>query len=461
MAGARAGTWRRYAYALVVWLEFLAVFGRGWEEATARDVEAFKDWRLTDLRNGERVAPTSFDTDRAALNCFYSWAAARYGVGNPVASVRRLSRGPRGGGSGSPFAAGVARDPLRPGGSSRRQVKWMLRRAFEQWRDIGLRGYGFDGLRRPGWSGGNEDRDAAFVDGLYGTGLRVGEWASVLDVELPAAGEARFARAWLSAACMKGGREGRVYRVPRGVLRAVAGYLDPVEGSRVAAVRRAQRAGRYERVGGVRLVAGHDVRGRVLHVCTGSGATPVSVDVLGPDERRLLFRRTRHGLEPLAVWLSADGLPRKAHSWQDTFQSANARVERVWEAAGGKPGEAGLFCRPHMCRHSFALKWFSILSVVWQPRVEGFTDEELKDLRAQFGDIWFQLSTLLGHADPATTREIYLEPFASLEVDYLMSLLDGEEQQAVNALVRAVAAGGGRTLTGQRPPSGEDAGGGW
>jgi hypothetical protein len=173
MAGARAGTWRRYAYALVVWLEFLAVFGRGWDEATARDVEAFKDWRLTDLRNGERVAPTSFDTDRAALNCFYSWAAARYGVGNPVASVRRLSRGPRGGDSGSPFAAGVARDPLRPAGSSRRQVKWMLRRAFEQWRDIGLRGYGFDGLRRPGWSGANEDRDAAFVDGLYGTGLRV------------------------------------------------------------------------------------------------------------------------------------------------------------------------------------------------------------------------------------------------------------------------------------------------
>jgi hypothetical protein len=44
------------------------VFGRTWDEATARDVEAYKDWRLTDLRNGDRVQPTSFDTDRAALN---------------------------------------------------------------------------------------------------------------------------------------------------------------------------------------------------------------------------------------------------------------------------------------------------------------------------------------------------------------------------------------------------------
>jgi hypothetical protein len=54
----------------------------------------------------------------------------------------------------------------------------------------------------------NEDRDAAFVDGLYGTGLRLSEWASVLDVELPteqpAGGGSRFPKAWLAAACIKG-----------------------------------------------------------------------------------------------------------------------------------------------------------------------------------------------------------------------------------------------------------------
>ena len=132
MAGAQPSTWRRYAYALVVWLEFLAASGRGWDEATVGDVEAFKVWRLTDLRNEGRVMPTSFDTDRAALSSFYSWAALRYGVGNPVRTVRgtprRLAstrsepwmpdRGSRG------FRA---RDGLRPAGSARRQVKWMLR----------------------------------------------------------------------------------------------------------------------------------------------------------------------------------------------------------------------------------------------------------------------------------------------------------------------------------------------
>lgn len=185
--------------ALVVWLNFLHVFGRRWDQATARDVEAFKHWRLTDLGNAGRVAPTSFDTDRAALKTFYTWSSARYGSANPIPAVA---------GSGSRLAgemsqildqAGRGRDPLRPAGARRRQVKWMLRPAFEQWRDVGLRGYGLDGLRKPGWRGENEDRDAAFADGLYGSGLRLSEWASVLDVEIPAPGEARWAKAWLAA----------------------------------------------------------------------------------------------------------------------------------------------------------------------------------------------------------------------------------------------------------------------
>ena len=92
--------------------------------------------------------------------------------------------------------------------------------------------------------------------------------------------------------------------------------------------------------------------------------------------------------------------------------------------------------------HSFALKWYSVLSVAWEQKIEGFSSEEMKDLRAQFGDIWYQLSTLLGHRDPMTTRDIYLEPFTSLEADYLMSLLDEDETTAVDALLRALAEDG-------------------
>ena len=246
MAGRSPSTWRRYAYALVVWLEFLRVFGRSWDEATPRDVEAFKDWRLTDLRNGERVQPTSFDTDRAALNAFYGWAAARYAVAVP----------PHPTGTG---AAGV-----------------------------------------------------------------------------------------------------------------------------VAGARRVAEEG--ARLGG--------------HLPSGQPTDLGSLDRVGRPGRRV-----------------------------------------------------SLWARPHMCRHSFALKWFSILSVVWKHRVDGFDGEEMKDLREQFGDIWYQLAALLGHRDPMIAKDIYLEPFSALEIDYLMSLLDEDETTAVDALMRTLAAGSGRTLISVTSPA--------
>ncbi|MFE4753223.1 hypothetical protein ACFRIB_23600 [Streptomyces mirabilis] len=77
---------------------------------------------------------------------------------------------------------------------------------FEQWRDVGLSGYGFDGARRAGWRGRNEDRDVAFVDGLYGTGLRLQEWGSVLDVELLRSSTARLFAGLAGGSVPEGGR---------------------------------------------------------------------------------------------------------------------------------------------------------------------------------------------------------------------------------------------------------------
>jgi integrase len=464
MTSCRPRTWRRYAFALTVWLDFLHVLERRWDQATPGDVEDFKDWRISDLRNPGRVSPTSFDTDRAALSAFYGWASSRYPVRNPVPSAGRGRSVRTASGADVAWARGQ-RDPLRPAGAKRRQVKWMERGAFEQWRDIGLRGYGFDGVRRAGWRGANEDRDAAFVDGLWGTGLRLAEWASVLDVEIPQPGGERFAKTWLSAACIKGGGQGRTYRIPRSVLGSIAAYCDPLEGSRVEAVRRARAAGRYERVAGRRTAVGYDPRGRVLMVEGRAGLERLSLDAVGPDERRLLYWSTPEGLTPLALWLTPAGIPKRAHGWEDTFQAANARIAALWARAGeSDPGAVDpaapsrqwcpLWARPHMLRHSFALKWYSILSLAWQQRIDGFDDDEARDLRELFGDIWYQMAALLGHRDPMTTREIYLEPFTALELDYLMALLDGEESAAVDAMVRALGVDSGRVLASARPGAG-------
>ena len=67
--------------------------------------------------------------------------------------------------------------------------------------------------------------------------------------------------------------------------------------SKTEAVRRAQRAGRYDREPGVRIVAGYRPRTRGLLIEDARGIRSVSADVIGPDERRHLFRRAPGGLK--------------------------------------------------------------------------------------------------------------------------------------------------------------------
>lgn len=153
---------------------------------------------------------------------------------------------------------------------------------------MGLRGQGLNGRADAGWRGRNEQRDAAFADGLYGSGLRLSEWASILVTELPSDVPARgYSTCRLADACAKGGY-GHKFWLPRP---ALLGVLDYLEGARARAVRQAQQAGRYDRVAQARLVVGmrdnrvaiQEPDGRVTHP---------AINAIGVRSRRRLFRLT-------------------------------------------------------------------------------------------------------------------------------------------------------------------------
>jgi hypothetical protein len=170
------------------------------------------------------------------MNASYEWAGHRYGVRNPVARVA-VKVGPPG--------HEVDAYQASPKAGRDRDVKWRDPRGYRRWRDVGLRGLDVSGRELASWRGHCPQRDCAFVDGLYGTGLRLTEWASVLELESPASGVDRgFVTGQLSAVCAKGDVQHK-YWMPRSVLSGVQAYG---EGERAAAVRRAQSAGRYERV---------------------------------------------------------------------------------------------------------------------------------------------------------------------------------------------------------------------
>ncbi|MCV7288150.1 site-specific integrase [Mycolicibacterium wolinskyi] len=382
---------RDYATSLALWLNFLSTRGQEWFTASVDDVEEFQFWRLTDPANPEKVAASTFSKDIAACKKFYRWAASRY-----------------------PDVVDVFADVGPPRAKRTAGVKWLDPAAIVRWRDVGLRGRGLDGRRDQSWRGRNEQRDSAFVDGLYGTGLRLTEWGSVVLPELPRLASGRsFYTCRLADKCAKGGY-GHPYWMPVAVLRAVRAYI---EGARARAVREAQAAHRYDTID-ARQIARPAGRGsHVVLVSENGQDVQRPWNLIDPELRRRLFYSTAQGLEPMVLWLNETGMPRDPHGWHHTFENANRRIEAL--------GLSNFSCTPHMHRHSFALKWFSIGKLVYMARLGSVGEESANDFRSQFGDTWHLVQTMLGHARVETTKNVYLEPFRNLDVEILLAHADG------------------------------------
>jgi integrase len=142
----------------------------------------------------------------------------------------------------------------------------------------------------------------------------------------------------------------------------------------------------------------------------------------------LLFTEGPHGLEPLWLWLSERGMPFAVHSWEGVFRAASQRCERTL----APPGRAGLdphqvlapYATPHSARHSFALYMLIVLNTLTDLRY-GLNAEERRDFAQLYGDPWFMVQQLLGHASRQTTVEWYLAPVADLNLRSMLAGADG------------------------------------
>lgn len=308
-------------------------------------------------------------------------------------------------------------------------VKWMTPRTYRLWRDVGLRGYDARGLPDERWRGRNDGRNAAFADLLFDSGLRLREGGCLLTLEVPQAlvGQVYY-EGTVAAAIAK--RRERMFYVSVSALDGISAYMTT---TRRAAIRRAQRAGRYERVRGARVVTrttgGRDSRVAWEDALGRSGEDPIRV--LNEAERRRLFIEGPHGLEPLALWLTEGGIPMDYRSWEAVFRAASARCHRL-----GKP----ITATPHACRHSFALKMLVTLQRAVDVRF-GLSPEERDHTRKVYGDPFTLVKDLLGHRSEQTTREIYVEPLNGIR---LAQILDGSED--LDAILARVAASDRRVM---------------
>lgn len=394
-----------YAKDLRLFLSFMEGQGRPWREASVDDGLDYEFWRRRDERNPRRVSASKFAREWAATHRFYLWQQHRGAL-----STRGVGQ------------AGVADVAIRPHREARsNRVKWLMPKAYTQWRDVGLAGLGPSGEQDTSWRGRNGGRNAAFADLLWSSGLRLREAGSLLTFELPdldSAGHYLRARVGSGVAKM---RRGRDFWISRSARQGIQAYL---VSSRALAVDRARRTGRYNVTDrllirarqGQRLVVEDEAHGRERTVLVGD---------LPLRDRMRLFDRTDAGWEPAMVFLGEAGLPMAPDTWERIFAQASRRCLSL-----GVP----VTCYPHMLRHSFALRMLLTLTHAFDRRM-GLTPEERREYRLLFGDPWVLVQTLLGHTSPETTRNIYLEPVSGLQVELFLNDDELEEDAAFSSTV--------------------------
>ncbi|MEU1506293.1 integrase [Kitasatospora sp. NPDC005748] len=410
-------TKRNYATDICLFLTFL--WGRGvvWEQAVERDLEDFEHWRRFAPENPRLIGGSKWNRELAALTGMYAWAAGTGRIQRSPVATRQVA-GPYGS-----VVAPVARAKNARGSN----VHWLTPRAFRRWAEVGLRGHGRDGVVLPGWSGRLEDRNVAFVDLLYSSGMRRSEAGSLLVFEVPQRRleGGRYCVGRIAAAVTRS-KKPRTFYVASGVVGEIETYVDS---SRALAVRRAQQAGRYEGLGEVRIVT--DVLGGVRPTVrwrdrSGAGGERRLTDLAVAD-RMTLYTEGQHGLEPLWLWLNERGLPLWVDSWEGVFRTANDRCREVLtppESRFRDPHRVyAPYATPHACRNSFALYMLVVLNHLMDRRF-GLTPEERRDFRLLYGDPWRMVQDLLGHASRETTCSIYLAPVADLQLRALLAVAD-------------------------------------
>lgn len=407
-------TRKSYLSDLRLLLNWLSLNGVNWLDCSSEDLEDYKYHRTGDPESERLVGVSKWTRELAAIDDLFAWAVRENFVAQTPVERRRTTSG----------------DPRRPNlgtdSADARDVKWVTPRMWDRWRTIGLEGVGTDGLQDATFRGRSADRNAAYAELLFDSGLRRTEAGTLMTIEIPDGpispglfkGQvARATAKWSS---------GRAFYFTPATKARIESYKQT---SRAQAVQRAQAEGRYE---------ADSRRLDVIHIADTSSPTitwrsaatgkeqTAAVKEIGPAIRSRLYRDTPEGPEPLAVWLSESGTPFQSHSWEWVFTQGNARVASLLP---GKPPRIHI----HMARHSFALYMLVALLHAEDSRF-AMTSDERANIASLYPSPWNTVRDLLGHRSSETTRNVYLTPVRDVRLDALLSGGNARFTQLVDVL---------------------------
>lgn len=274
----------------------------------------------------------------------------------------------------------------------------------EQWiafRDIGLAGQGPDGRLDHAWRGRTPQRGVAGGQVAITSGMRVCEFSTLLDLELPEAEGSRGSSVLLEA-CAKYQKRRRVH-VPAAALRAVDRYRRTER----RAVVRASALSLWRRRSELFVVEEFDASSGVVRGNFNGVRSRWAVHLMPPHLRRIAVTEIEGGMEALGLFIGRGGLPISLRAWHNTFELASRRVLNAdIDHLRGRRSRV----TPHDLRHTYAVV---ILKALTDVAVAREADRRAGNLgpatlseHISINPL-LRVQRLLGHADPSTTM-VYL-----------------------------------------------------
>ncbi|OKK09202.1 integrase [Streptomyces sp. CB02488] len=405
---------RNYSTDMRLLLNFLSSRDVEWLRATQQDLDDFRDWRCEAPENPEQIGGSKWDREAAAFTKLFKWGQVH------------------------PLPVDISRREDRAAHSVSSRVSWLTPRTWGLWSDVGLRGHIRGGIPGPGWDSRTELRNTSFVQLVLSSALRRQEGGSLLVFELPTQQlrHGRYCHGRIAGAVTRS-KNSRVFYASVDVVGQVEAYI---ESERAWAVQRAQAAGRYERLPEMRLITRvtRGLKPKAEWVDRNGVIGEKELSRLGWMERQSLFLEGPEGPEPAYLWLTERGLPMAPDRWNGVFRAANLRCERVLLSERERTVTRGLrltevqgkspYATPHSARHSAALYLLIVLNQLMETRF-GLSKAERRDFALLFGDPWWLVKTILGHADVETTKRHYLAPVSHLQLESILAMAETTDER--------------------------------
>lgn len=326
-ASTKKSSVRNYAYDARMLASFLHSRGTDIVHASQEDIVAYRDFRLSGT--ARPVSEATWQRNTVVIKGIYS-LLKQQGVL-----------------TGEPWISVGSSTPLRTAWTTEPDLKPLSRKQWLHFRDVGLAGKLPDGSLDPSWRGRNPQRSVAAAHVAVTSGMRLAEFSTLLDAEVPPPADGVGASVLLGA-CAKFEKRRRVHLSP-----GTLGIVDLYRQTERRRVARTSSAGLWKRRKDLLIVTEVDAFNSVVRGSLAGRRKTWRVHLFPPELRRIAVRETAHGLEALGLFIGHTGLPIGSRSWHTIFAAANQRIQYLAKSGAAAPLASPV--RPHDLRHTFAV----------------------------------------------------------------------------------------------------------